>query len=71
MKAEDPKIRGFEVVMVKNEHIDLFASLVSLDNGKAVVEGRVILGEEKKLQSLNVTFRSDSVESSTRRLNGR
>ena len=50
MKSEDQKISGFEIVMVKNEQIDLFASLVTLENGNAVVHGQVILGTEEKLQ---------------------
>ena len=50
MKSEDQKISGFEIVMVKNEQINLFASLVTLENGKAVVHGQVILGREEKLQ---------------------
>jgi hypothetical protein len=49
MGKESQKICRLEIVWVKNEHIDLFASMVSLENGKAVVNGRIILGDEKKL----------------------
>ena len=53
-----PKINDFEIVMVKNERVDLFASLVSLKGGKAVVNGQVILGHEKRVQfSSDTNFR--------------
>ena len=49
MATENRKINGFEIVLIKNEQVDLFASLVSLENGEAVVNGRVVLGSEEKL----------------------
>jgi hypothetical protein len=43
------KFSALEIVLVKNEHVDLFASLFTLENNQAMVHGRVILGNEKKL----------------------
>jgi len=42
-------IRGFEIVLAKNDQIDLFANLVSLKDGSFVVCGRVVFDDEKKL----------------------
>ena len=63
MKTEDQKISRLEIVMVKNEEIDLFASLVLLENGKAVVHGRVILGIDKKLQFSSDTHFKGALQS--------
>jgi hypothetical protein len=49
MENADRKVSALEIVLVKNEHVDLFASLFTLENDQAIVRGRVILGNEKKL----------------------
>jgi hypothetical protein len=49
MKNAYLTIREFEIVLVKNKQIDLFASMVSLENGKAVVNGRIVLANQKKM----------------------
>lgn len=49
MEINSKTISGFEIVLAKNDQIDLFANLVSLADGSFLVSGRVVFDDKKKL----------------------